>query len=76
VFFVYRGVMTALLERAIAKASALPEKEQEAIGALILEEIADIHAYDALHDRAHSEIAAGHFSTLKSYRSRRGRKAK
>ena len=68
--------MTALLEKAIEKASALPEKEQEAIGALILEEIADIHAYDALHDRAHSEIAAGQFSTLKSYRSRRGRKAK
>ncbi|MGA9776757.1 MAG: hypothetical protein ACLPRE_01980 [Limisphaerales bacterium] len=68
--------MTALLEKAIEKASALPEKEQEVIGALILEEIADIHAYDALYDRAHSEIAAGHFSTLKSYRSRSGRKAK
>ena len=68
--------MTALLEKAIQKASALPKKEQEAIGALILEEIADIHAYDALHDRAHSEIAAGQFSTLTTYRSRRGRKAK
>ena len=68
--------MTALLEKAIAKASALPEKEQEAIGALILEEIADIHANDALHDRAHSEIAAGQFSTLTTYRARRGRKAK
>jgi len=32
--------MTALLEKAIKKASALPEAEQEAIGALILEEIA------------------------------------
>lgn len=72
----YPETMTALLEKAIKKASALPEKEQEAIGALILEEIADIHAYDALHDRAHSEIAAGRFSTLKSYRSRRGLKAK
>ena len=68
--------MTALLEKAIEKASALPKKEQEAIGALILEEIADINAYDALHDRAHSEIAAGQFSTLTTYRSRRGRKAK
>ena len=68
--------MTALLEKAIEIASALPEKEQEAIGALILEEIADIHAYDALHDRAHSEIAAGQFSTLTNYRARRGRKAK
>jgi hypothetical protein len=68
--------MTALLEKAIEKASALPKKEQEAIGALILEEIADINAYDALHDRAHSEIAAGQFSTLTTYRSRRERKTK
>ena len=66
--------MTALLEKAIEKAAALPKKEQEAIGALILEEIADIQAYDALHDRAHSEIAAGQFSTLTTYRARRGRK--
>jgi hypothetical protein len=68
--------MTALLEKAIERASALPEKEQEAIGILVLEEIADIRAYDALHDRAHSEIAAGQFSTLTTYRARRGRKAK
>ena len=40
------------------------------------EELADIHAYDALHDRAHSEIAAGQSATLTSYRSNRGRKAK
>ncbi len=32
--------MTALLEKAIQQASGLPETEQEAIGALILEEIA------------------------------------
>jgi hypothetical protein len=68
--------MTALLEKVIEKASALPKKEQEAIGVLILEEIADIHAYDALHDRAHAEIAAGQSSTLTTYRARRGRKAK
>ena len=40
------------------------------------EELADIHAYDALRDRTHSEIAAGNFMTLKSYRAGRGRKAK
>jgi hypothetical protein len=72
----YRLTMTALLEKAIERASALPKKEQQAIGELILDEIADIRAYDALHDRAHSEIAAGQFSTLTSYRARRGRKAK
>jgi hypothetical protein len=40
------------------------------------EELADIHAYDALHDRAHSEIVTGQFSTLTNYRVRRGRKVK
>lgn len=40
------------------------------------EELADIQAYDALHDRAHSEIAAGQFETLTSYRASRKRKAK
>ena len=40
------------------------------------EELADIHAYNALHDRAHSEIAAGQSVTLTSYRANRGRKAK
>ena len=40
------------------------------------EELADIHAYDVLHDRAHSEIAAGQATTLANYRVRRGRKVK
>ena len=40
------------------------------------EDLADIQAYDALHDRAHSEIAAGQFATLTSYRASRGRKSK
>jgi hypothetical protein len=40
------------------------------------EELADIHAYDALHDRAHSEIAAGQSTTLTSYRNDRKRRAK
>jgi hypothetical protein len=40
------------------------------------EELADIHAYDALHDRAHSEIAAGQFTPLTSYRAVRKHKAK
>jgi hypothetical protein len=38
------------------------------------EELADIHAYDSLHDRAHSEIAAGQCTTLTSYRSDRKHK--
>jgi hypothetical protein len=36
--------MTALLEKVFERASALPKKDQEAIGELILKEIADIHA--------------------------------
>jgi hypothetical protein len=68
--------MTALLEKAFERASTLPKKEQEAIGILVLEGIADIHAYDVLHDRAHSEIAAGQSSTLTAYRARRRHKAK
>ena len=40
------------------------------------EELADIHAYDALRDRAHSEIAAGQCGTLTSYRTDRKRRAK
>jgi hypothetical protein len=62
--------MTALLEKAIEKASALPKKDQEAIGALILEEISDLRAYDALRDRAHAEIATGQSTTLTAYRAK------
>ncbi len=40
------------------------------------EELADIHTYDALHDRAHAEIAAGQCANLTSYRADRKRKAK
>ncbi|MGD0252805.1 MAG: hypothetical protein ABSC01_08925 [Verrucomicrobiota bacterium] len=37
---------------------------------------ADVHAYDALHDQTHAEIAAGQYGTLTSYRTKRKRKAK
>jgi len=40
------------------------------------EELADIQTYDALHDRAHSEIAAGQCATLTSYRVNRKRRVK
>lgn len=40
------------------------------------EELADIQTYDALRERAHSEVAAGQFETLKSYRATRKRRAK
>ena len=37
---------------------------------------ADIHAYDALHESAHAEVAAGQRATLTSYRAARKRKTK
>jgi len=40
------------------------------------EELAEIQAYDSKRDRAHSEIAAGQFSTLAGYRTGRGHKVK
>jgi hypothetical protein len=40
------------------------------------EELDEIHAYDSARQRAHSEIAAGQFSTLAAYRGARERKAK
>ena len=36
----------------------------------------DLHTFDALHDRAHAEIAAGQCATLTSYRAARKRKVK
>ena len=40
------------------------------------EELADIQAYDATRDLAHSEIAAGRCSSLAEYRAGRERKGK
>ena len=40
------------------------------------DEPSDVHAYDALHDRAHSEISAGQATPLTNYRTGRKRKAK
>jgi len=40
------------------------------------EALADIRAYDATRDRAHSEIVGGQFSTLAAYRTGRERKGK
>jgi hypothetical protein len=40
------------------------------------EELTEIHAYDSARDRAHSEIAAGQFTTLAAYRAGQRRKRK
>jgi hypothetical protein len=67
---VYHLAMTALLEKAFERASVLPKQDQEAIGALILEEIASESRWDTqfagsqdalarLADEALSEFDAG-----------------
>jgi hypothetical protein len=40
------------------------------------EELAGIQAYDSTRARAHSDVAAGRFSTLAAYRASRGRRTK
>lgn len=49
--------MTQLLERAIAEAGKLPDSEQDAIAALILEQIADDRAWDEAFDRSQDPLA-------------------
>jgi hypothetical protein len=61
------------------KRVAYYQRKQKASGAKIYrpeEHAADVHAYDVLRDRAHSEIAAGQCATLTSYRAKRKRGAK
>lgn len=40
------------------------------------QELADIQAYDAAHNKAHAEVEAGQFETLAEFCARRKRKAK
>ena len=49
--------MTQLLERAIAEVGKLPDPEQDAIAALILEQIADDRAWDEAFDRSQDQLA-------------------
>lgn len=62
------------------KAAAYYQRKQKQLGArLYRPEVpagADLHTPDALHDRAHAEVAAGQYATLTSYRAARKRKAK
>jgi hypothetical protein len=49
--------MTQLLERAIAEVGKLPDPEQDAIAALILDQIADDRAWDEAFDRSQDQLA-------------------
>ena len=48
--------MTANLEQAIAKARELPEEQQNAIAALIFDEISDDARWDAAFARSHTAL--------------------
>jgi hypothetical protein len=56
------------------------QRKQKASGAKLYRPEAfaesDVQTYDALHDSAHAQIAAGQCETLTSYRAARKRKAK
>lgn len=50
--------MSALLDQAVAKARSLPDAEQDAIAALILEEIEDDRRWDESFARSPGKLAA------------------
>jgi hypothetical protein len=49
--------MTKLLKKAFAEAKRLPEWEQDALAAMILDEIADSQAWQDTHDEAERLMA-------------------
>lgn len=49
--------MTQLLEKALAEIRKLPEPEQDAIAALILEELADDRRWDEAFARSQDQLA-------------------
>lgn len=48
--------MTEMLEKAVAKVKQLPAEQQDAIAALILEEVEDEARWDALFARSHGVL--------------------
>jgi hypothetical protein len=59
--------MTELLERAIARLQALPESEQNAIAAMILEEIEDDRRWDESFSRSPNILAKLAASAMAEY---------
>ena len=49
--------MTELLQQALAKVQKLPDAEQDAIAAIILEEIADERRWDEAFARSQEQLA-------------------
>lgn len=61
--------MTELLERAIARLQALPESEQDAIAAMILEEIEDDRRWNESFSRSPDILAKLATSAMAEYRA-------
>jgi hypothetical protein len=49
--------MTKLLQEALAKASILPDDEQDAIASLVLEEIESERKWDELFAKSHDKLS-------------------
>jgi hypothetical protein len=63
--------MTELLARAIARLQTLPESEQDAIAAMILEEIEDDRRWDESFARSPNLLAKLAASAMAEYRAGR-----
>jgi hypothetical protein len=61
--------MTELLERAIAKVKGLPATEQDAIAAMILEELEDERQWDDAFARSQDALAKLAGVAMQEYRS-------
>ena len=61
--------MTELLERAIARLQTLPASEQDAIAAMILEEIEDDRRWDESFSRSPNVLAKLAVSAMAEYRA-------
>jgi hypothetical protein len=61
--------MTELLERAIARLQNLPANEQDAIAAMILEEIEDDRRWDESFSRSPNVLAKLAASAMAEYRA-------
>ncbi|PSB11290.1 hypothetical protein C7B76_23420 [filamentous cyanobacterium CCP2] len=61
--------MTELLARAIARLQTLPESEQDAIAAMILEEIEDDRRWDGSFARSPNLLAKLAASAMAEYRA-------
>jgi len=63
--------MTKLLEKAVAAATKLPEKEQDAIASMILEELADEERWSKSFAGSQHQLAALAQEALAEYRNGR-----